>query len=256
MAVHRFQIASNKKSALLQQSMREIAVLLAENPPKEEKARIKAEALIRDDYMIEAYGILSLTCDLLSERLKLISFSKECPPDLVSSVATLLYATPRVDIPELGEIRKQFRAKYGKKFEEDAMCNVGGVLNERVISKLSIHPPAAGLVQTYLQTCCTKFEVKWDPLIPMDAGEMIQPMPPPIGTDVPLAPGTGLGPAITARTGVSMGSLRPAPEPFPSPEEPTIYIPPTPKLRQCTVRPISFTSKTIGSDCVVGGTRR
>ena len=51
MAVHRFQMASNKKSALLKQNMREVAVLLAEDPRKEEKARIKAEALIRDDYV-------------------------------------------------------------------------------------------------------------------------------------------------------------------------------------------------------------
>ncbi len=39
MAVHRFQMASNKKSALLKQNMREVAVLLSEDPPKEEKAR-------------------------------------------------------------------------------------------------------------------------------------------------------------------------------------------------------------------------
>ena len=51
MALHRFQMASNKKSAILKQNMREVAVLLAEDPPKEEKARIKAEALIRDDYV-------------------------------------------------------------------------------------------------------------------------------------------------------------------------------------------------------------
>lgn len=51
MAVHRFQMASNKKSALLKQNMRQVAVLLAEDPPKEEKARIKAEALIRDDHV-------------------------------------------------------------------------------------------------------------------------------------------------------------------------------------------------------------
>lgn len=150
MAVSRFQIASNKKAALLKQNMREVAVLLAEDPPKEEKARIKAEALIRDDYMIEAFDILSLNCELLSERIKLISFSKECPPDLVSCVSTLIYASPRVDIPELVMVRKQFRAKYGKKFEESAFNNEGGVINERVVTKLSVEPPAAFLVQTYL----------------------------------------------------------------------------------------------------------
>lgn len=193
-------MASNKKSALLKQSMRDVAVLLAEDPPKEEKARIKAEALIRDDYMIEAYDILSLTCELLSERLKLISFSKECPPDLISSVATLIYAAPRVDIPELQEIRKQFRAKYGKKFEESAMNNVGGILNERVVTKLSVEPPAAYLVQTYLQRSCEKYEVNWSPTILLTPEQMGEPMAPPVGFSVPIARGTGLGPVI-AMTG-------------------------------------------------------
>ena len=201
MAVHRFQMASNKKSALLKQSMREVAILLAEEPPKEEKARIKAEALIRDDYMIEAFDILSLTCELLAERLKLISFSKECPPDLVSSVATLMYAAPRVDIPELQVIRKQFRAKYGKKFEEDAMNNVAGVLNERVVMKLSVEPPAAYLVQTYLERSCEKYEVDWSPTVRLSVDQMGEPMAPPSGYSVPIARGTGLGP-IVATTGL------------------------------------------------------
>jgi hypothetical protein len=204
MAVSRFGIASNKKSALLKQNMRAIAVLLAEDPPKEEKARIKAEALIRDDNMIEAFDILSLNCELLHERIKLVSFSKECPPDLVSSVSTLIYAAPRIDIPELVTIRKQFRAKYGKKFEEDAMNNAKGVLNERVVTKLSVQPPAAYLVQTYLETICEKYEVTWSPTVRVRAENMGEPMAPPTGFSVPIAQGTGLGPVI-AITGETIG---------------------------------------------------
>ena len=147
MAVSRFAIASNKKTAIMKQNMREVALLLAEEPPREEKARIKAESLIRDDNLIEAYEILQLECELLAERIKLIESQKTCPPDLVSTISDLIYATPRVDIPELTEIRKQFRAKYGKEFEKAAMENQGGVLNDRVVSKLSIHPPVAYLVQ-------------------------------------------------------------------------------------------------------------
>jgi vacuolar protein sorting-associated protein IST1 len=200
MAVSRFNIASNKKSALLKQNMRACAVLLAEDPPKEEKARIKAESLIRDDYMIEAFDILSLNCELLSERIKLIAFSKECPPDLVSCVSTLIYAAPRVDIPELVFIRKQFRAKFGKKFEEDALNNVGGVLNERVVTKLSVQPPAAYLVQTYLEKICERFEVDWSPTVRLNIEQMGEPMAPPVGFSVPIAQGTGLG-AVVATTG-------------------------------------------------------
>ena len=120
MAVSRIQIASNKKSALLKQSMREIAIMLAEDPPKEEKAKIRAEALIRDDNLIEAYEILQLQCELLHERIKLLEYSKECPGDLIPVISSVMWASQRVDIPELVFIRKQFRAKYGKKFEEAA----------------------------------------------------------------------------------------------------------------------------------------
>ena len=57
----------------MKQQMREIAKLLSEEPnPKEEKARIRAEALIRDDGTIEAYEILQLSCELICERIKLI----------------------------------------------------------------------------------------------------------------------------------------------------------------------------------------
>ena len=142
----------------MKQNMREVAVLLAEEPPREEKARIKAEALIRDDNLIEAYEILQLECELLSERIKLLESQKDCPPDLVSTISDLIYACPRVDIPELTVIRKQFRAKYGKEFELAAMENRGGVLNERVVSKLSVHPPAAYLVQV-CSTCCVAHSV-------------------------------------------------------------------------------------------------
>lgn len=209
LAIHRFQMASNKKSALLKQSMREVAVLLAEVPPKEEKARIKVESLIRDDYMIEAYDILSLNCELLSERIKLIQLTKECPPDLVSCIATLMYAAPRVDgIPELVTIRQQFLAKYGTHFDNQAMSNVGSILNERVVTKLSIQPPAAYLVQTYLEQICEKFEVDWSSNYRVSVDQMGEPIAPPTGYSVPIGNGTGLGgagcPKFIAHSGMTV----------------------------------------------------
>ena len=93
MAVSRFEMAANKKTAIMKQQMREISKLLQESPPKEEKARIRAEALIRDDGVVEAYEILQLTCELLSERIKLISLEKTCPEDLKSSISTLLWSS-------------------------------------------------------------------------------------------------------------------------------------------------------------------
>lgn len=115
--------------------------------------------------------------------------SKECPPDLVSTISDLIYACQRVDIPELTAIRKQFRAKYGKKFEEAALTNTGGVINERIVSKLSVHPPAAYLVQTYLEKICSLHEVDWTPTIRLSAEQAIEPMAAPVGFSV--LPGQG-----------------------------------------------------------------
>ena len=197
MACGRIQIASNKKTALLKQSTREVAAMLAEDPPKEEKARIRAEALIRDDHLIEAYEILMLECELLHERIKLITYSKQCPHDLVGVISTLIWASHRVDIPELLLIRKQFVAKYGKMFEENAMRNEHGMLNDRVVSKLSIEPPPAYLVQSYLEKICEQYSVDWTPSYRLTANDMIEPMKPPDGYSIlPSSTGTGYGPNV------------------------------------------------------------
>ena len=110
-----------------------------------------------------------------------------------------MWACDRVDIPELVLIRKQFRAKYGKEFEERALNNVGGVLNERVVSRLSVQPPAAYLVQTYLERICDKFEVSWKPAVPVAASEMAEPMAAPVGYSVQVASATGLGDVHTGQ---------------------------------------------------------
>mmetsp|Transcript_8740 Transcript_8740/g.11090 ORF Transcript_8740/g.11090 Transcript_8740/m.11090 type:complete len:144 (+) Transcript_8740:79-510(+) len=76
MAVHRFEILNNKKTNLIKQEKRTIAQLLADE--KEEKARIKVEHVIRQDFTIEAYEILELLCDLVHERMRLLVAEKEC----------------------------------------------------------------------------------------------------------------------------------------------------------------------------------
>jgi len=183
-------MASNKKSALMKQNMREISQLLAKN--KEESARIKSEALIRDDGTIEAYEILQLSCDLLFERIKLISTSSKCPEDLKSTIATLIWASNRVDIKELGEIREQFRKKFGKQFDADAFENKNNMCNERIVAKLSVQPPTAFLVQTYLEQIADQFQVDWKPANRLKADEMAEPMAAPVGYSVKIAPGSGL----------------------------------------------------------------
>lgn len=235
MAVSRFEIASNKKSALMKQQMREIAKLLGEKPPKEEKAFIRAEALIRDDGTIAAYEILQLSCELLSERIKLIATEKHCPEDLKSTIATLIWSSNRVDVKELIDIRKQFAAKYGKKFETEALENKDGICNERVMAKLSFQPPSAYLVHTYLEKIADQFDVDWKPAQALSVNELSNPMVAPSGVSVPNSRGSGLATEAyivdDTRTVVSEMSVPPSAPGFPPaqfpPTQETTEINPT-----------------------------
>ena len=66
MAINRITIIKNKKMNHINITKKSIATLLAEG--KEEKCRIRVEGIIREDFIIEAYEILELLCELLAER--------------------------------------------------------------------------------------------------------------------------------------------------------------------------------------------
>lgn len=163
-----------------------------QDPPKEELAKIRAEVLVRYDDTIEAYEIIQLTCELLGERAKLIDSVKECPQDLHDSISTLIWASNVVDISELVEVRKLFKSKYGAKFIEKAATNSDGSVNERVVQKLSIMPPTAYIVQTYLERIAEQFEIHWEPSVRLQPEDLCRPMAAPTGYSVMTAPGSGL----------------------------------------------------------------
>ena len=129
---------------------------------------------------------------MLSERAKLIASVKDCPLDLHGSIATLIWASNVIDIPELTEVRKLFKSKFGAKFIEQATANTGGNVNERVVQKLSIFPPTAYIVQTYLERIAEQFEIRWEPSVRLQPEDLCRPTAAPTGYSVMTAPGTGL----------------------------------------------------------------
>ncbi|KAJ2960407.1 hypothetical protein NQZ79_g4201 [Umbelopsis isabellina] len=146
-----------KKSSLNQHQRREIAGLLEKG--KEDSARIRVENIIREDFETEAMEILELYCDLLSASVWL---HRECDPSIETAVCGLIWATPRADqVKELAAIRDQLGAKYGKEFLLAAMENTNHVVNERLVSKLSIATPETFLVERYLEEIAKAYSVDW-----------------------------------------------------------------------------------------------
>lgn len=160
MTSQRIVIANNKRSAASTKHKREIAKLLEEG--KFEKAIIRVEHVIRDDYTTEAYEIIELMCDLLHERARYLTKNEMCPADLTEAVSTVLWASSRVDISELNGVKKQLSKKYGKEFCELCMHNSRGTVNEKVLEKLNISPPPKILIRSYLKEIAKEYCVEWD----------------------------------------------------------------------------------------------
>jgi len=80
MAVQRIKLTCSKKASVQKNEKREVAEMLRLD--KEEKARIRVEKIIREDFLLEAYEIVELLCELIHERIRYMSAQKECPPDL------------------------------------------------------------------------------------------------------------------------------------------------------------------------------
>lgn len=190
-ATQRIKLANNKRSTASSRHKREIGKLLEEG--KTEKAIIRVEHVIRDDYMMEAYEIAELMCDLLYERIRQISKNEICPPDLAEAVSTVIYVSSRLDISELEEARKQFRKKYGKEFVVLCIENSRGTVNNRVVDKLNLIAPSPLLVRSYLQEISKEFCVPWDDdTFPIrEDGTYRDGYQ--VGYSVPLAPSSGLG---------------------------------------------------------------
>eukprot|EP00956_Cyclotella_meneghiniana_P039202 scaffold167461_cov17-Cyclotella_meneghiniana.AAC.1 len=55
------------------------------------------------------------------------------------------------------------------------MQNVGGCINERVAVKLSVQPPSAYRVQTYLERIADEHKVRWKPMKALTAESMAEP---------------------------------------------------------------------------------
>lgn len=193
MAVQRIQIANNKKTTSVKHQKREVANLLGEQ--KDEKARIKVEHIIRDDFVIEAYEILELLCELMHERIRLITSCKECPPDLKETVCSLIWAANNCDISELQEVKKHLIRKFGPEFGKEAEENLNGCVNARLFNKLSYKPPSRLLVNGYLIEIAKVYKVAWDVPVELE-GELVddefQPFSTPSGYSVNMAPGSGL----------------------------------------------------------------
>jgi len=170
----RLKLIRNKKALLITTLKREVADLLGNE--KEESAKIRVEALIREQMTVETMEMLELYAELLSVRAAILDKSgKQMPEDLRESIAGLIFANLRLpEIPELKQITTYFRSKFGVDFIKYVMnedtAESGGV-STRIVTKLAVVAPSIEYKNERLKEIANEFGVAWlpDPL----CGEII-----------------------------------------------------------------------------------
>ncbi|KAF6738090.1 IST1-like [Oryzias melastigma] len=163
LVINRLKLLEKKKTELAQKARKEIADYLSSG--KDERARIRVEHIIREDYLVEAMEILELYCDLLLTRFGLIQSMKELDPGLQEAVSTLIWAAPRLqsEVSELKIVSEQLCAKYSKEYGKLCRNNQIGTVNDRLMHKLSVEAPPKILVERYLIEIAKNYNVPYEP---------------------------------------------------------------------------------------------
>lgn len=74
LSINRLKLLEKKKTELAAKARKEIADYISGG--KDDRARIRVEHIIREDYLVEAMELLEMYCDLLLARFGLINTQK------------------------------------------------------------------------------------------------------------------------------------------------------------------------------------
>jgi hypothetical protein len=149
LSIERLKLLEKKKAELGQKARREIGEFIVNG--KYERARIRVENIIRDDYLVEAMEIIEMYCDLILARFGLVEQAKTLEEGLAEAISSIIWAANRIEnCQELKVIADLFAQKYGKQYAIAAQNNTTKTVNERLIQKLGVEVPPKLLVEKYL----------------------------------------------------------------------------------------------------------
>jgi len=163
LCINRLKLLEKKKSEMALKSRKEIADYISAG--KVERAKIRVEHIIREDYMVEAMEVLEMYCDLLLARFGLIQQMKTLDDGLAEAISSLIWVAPRMqaDVQELKIVCDQFTAKYGKPYAQACKENAVGTVSAKLMHKLSVQAPPKITVEKYLIEIARYYNVEYEP---------------------------------------------------------------------------------------------
>jgi hypothetical protein len=125
-------------------------------------AKAKMESIIRLEDTIIVYDILGPLCEILKERITYLWEAQEVPPDIKAQLDTLIYASSRMEIDDLYQLRNLVQRKFGNYYIESADQNKDGLVNVNVIEKLKIKPPVDAFLTIRLKQLCKEKKINYE----------------------------------------------------------------------------------------------
>ncbi|XP_037961252.2 IST1 homolog isoform X1 [Plutella xylostella] len=163
LAINRLKLLEKKKTELALKARREIAEYIGAG--KSERAKIRVEHIIREDYMVEAMEIVEMYCDLILARFGLVTQMKEMDEGLAEAISSLIWVAPRMhtDVQELKVISDLFTHKYGKIYADACRSENVNTISEKLKHKMSVQSPPKILVEKYLIEIAKNYNVEYTP---------------------------------------------------------------------------------------------
>lgn len=167
MAKNRVDIQRGKKENEIEGLRRIIAQHLCAN--KEPLARIQGERVLRERMQIAAFDILDTLVELLASSHTVFATQRNfdaAPPDIKESTASVIYASSRLNIPELKIVVDMLRAHFGPGII-DALLRLEGPHVKHVNNNLALNlqggTPDGYLVLEELTRIAVEYNVAWIP---------------------------------------------------------------------------------------------
>lgn len=126
-------------------------------------AKLKMESIIIEENLVTVYDLIVPLFTMVKERLANIMNQKgKCPEEIQPIIDTLVYASTRIDVEEMHELRKLVGLQYGDSFVAEADLNAKGDVYRNVIDKLKITENKDILVMIRLKKLAKDNNISFD----------------------------------------------------------------------------------------------
>jgi vacuolar protein sorting-associated protein IST1 len=156
LAINRLKLVEKKKTEIALRARKEISDYIKVN--KIERARIRVEHIIREDYLVEALEIIEMQCDLILARVALLGGkgkgNKVPHVSIHEAIDSILWAYPQIagDCQELKIVVGQLAILFGKQYVHEVQNKAGDEnphVNAKLVSRLDPSTPKAYIIETY-----------------------------------------------------------------------------------------------------------